>query len=204
MLVGPTSNSVFLDKILNSHHIAFALGSDVSPAAQGFGDLNSHFLSRPLSPPPAVWQHPVTSHSAHNINPFMLPPRVEIERLVDRFFENTGKLFPYLYKPAILIAIANVTRNGFRNVERAQLCLLHLTMAFATTHGPSNMTIEMRMAQGDIYFQRALGLIPDIALAVDNLEPSKFFSLHAWVGWLLRLTTIYSPGTCHGDSVRPR
>jgi hypothetical protein len=102
------------------------------------------------------------------------PGQRALHRLVDHFFENTGKLFPYLYKPAILLAFANITRDGLRNVERAQLCLLHLTMAFGTTHGPSGMPIEARMEQGDMFFQKALNLIPGIALAVDNLESSRF------------------------------
>lgn len=121
----------------------------------------------------------------------MLPPRGDILRLIDHFFANTGKLFPYLYKPAVLEALSKMTSDGFQRVERAQLCVLHLIMAFASTHGPSDMPIRTRMEQGDIFLQRALGLIPTIVLAVDNLESSMY--LEPSIRALTKLKLICAP-----------
>jgi hypothetical protein len=145
---------------------------DASLTVGGPSDLNFRLLSRPSSPPNSVWQSTTSPNSKNMHSPFTLPPHEEIMRLIDRFFANTGKLFPYVYKSDLLDALSRMTNGGFQNVERSQLCVLHLMMAFATTHGPSEVSIENRMAQGDIHFQRALGLIPSITLAAANLESS--------------------------------
>jgi hypothetical protein len=93
-------------------------------------------------------------------------------RLIDRFFDNTGKLFLYLYKPQILETLSRMKSTGFKNVERAPLCVIHLIMAFAIAYCPSDIPIRIRMEQGDIFLQKALDLIPSIGLAVDSLESS--------------------------------
>lgn len=100
--------------------------------------------------------------------------------LVNHFFANTGKLFPYLYKPLVMDALSKMAVDGFQNVERAQLCILNLIMAFASTHGPSEEPIRARMARGDVFLQRALALIPDISAAVHNLECSTPFQPLVW------------------------
>lgn len=163
---------------MSAHHFVFNSDGNETPAVAGFGDLNSRLLSRPSSPPPAVRQQAALSHNHQLINPFVLPPQTEILRLVHHFFDNTGKLFPYLYKPALLDVLSKMSTNGFENVGRAQLCLLHLIMAFGSTHGPSDVDMETRMRHGDIFFQKALELIPNIALTVDNLESSMWSVPH--------------------------
>ncbi|KAH0375328.1 hypothetical protein KCU92_g10220, partial [Aureobasidium melanogenum] len=159
---GPTSNTGFLEDILSAHHIGFDTGNDTSEQS----DLRSRFLLRVTSPPPAV----TLSGNEQMPNPSILPPQEEIMHLVNHFFANTGKLFPYLYKPLVMDALSKMAVDGFQNVERTQLCVLNLIMAFATTHGPSEDPTRTRMARGDIFLQRALAVIPNITAAVHKLE----------------------------------
>lgn len=93
--------------------------------------------------------------------------------MIDRFFANTGKLFPCFYKPATLGALSKRAPN----VEAAQFCVPHLIMPFATTHGTSEVYIKTGMEQVDTFLQRSLSFIPGIALVVDNPESSTPFHL---------------------------
>lgn len=157
-----------MEDILSAHHIGFDPGNATSPVVGEQSNLRSRFLLRVTSPPPAV----TFSSNEQMPKPSILPPQEEIMHLVNHFFANTGKLFPYLYKPLVIDALSKMAVDGFQNVERTQLCILNLIMAFATTHGPSEETTRTRMARGDIFLQRALALIPNISPAVHNLECS--------------------------------
>jgi hypothetical protein len=65
-------------------------------------------------------------------------------------------------------------RSGFQNIQRSQLCILNLLMAFATTHCPSDLPVSLMVERGDIFLHRALVLIPDIKPAAGSLEPSTY------------------------------
>ncbi|KAI8665065.1 Zn(2)-C6 fungal-type domain-containing protein [Fusarium sp. Ph1] len=164
---GPTSNPAFLQKIIVAQRVIFGQGQHRVPSLNPFHAAASLDISRPASPPPA----PIGAYSLPAVNPHILPSHHDVLQMVDTFFENTGKFFPYLYKPWILRSFANMRRSGFQNVERSQLCILNLLMAFATTHCPSDLPVSLRAEQGDVFLQRALLLIPDIKPATGNLEP---------------------------------
>ncbi|KAH6867512.1 fungal-specific transcription factor domain-containing protein [Thelonectria olida] len=173
-IFGPTSNTAFLQKIVSAQRLMFGQGQSLPSS---MGDLHaihaatSLHISRPTSPlPPELSTRRHTAHSPPTVNAYALPSHHDILHMVDVFFDNTGKFFPYLYKPHILRNLANMRRTGFQNVERSQLCVLHLLMAFATTHCPSELPISVRAEMGDVFLQRALQLIPDIRPAAGNLD----------------------------------
>ncbi|KAJ4258516.1 hypothetical protein NW757_003084 [Fusarium falciforme] len=164
---GPTSNPAFLQKIIIAQRSIFGQGQNRTPSLNTFQAAATLDISRPASPPLAstdVQSPPV-------VNPHVLPSQYDVLQMVDTFFDNTGKFFPYLYKPYILRSFANMRRTSFQNVERSQLCILNLLMAFATTHCPSDLPASARAERGDVFLQRALLLIPDIKPAAGNLEP---------------------------------
>ncbi|KAL2678714.1 hypothetical protein Neosp_009465 [[Neocosmospora] mangrovei] len=167
---GPTSNPAFLQKIIVAQRVIFAQGQQRVPSLNTFHAAASLDISRPVSPPPAQ----TSTYSPPAENPHVLPSHHDVLKMVDTFFDNTGKFFPYLYKPCILRSFANMRRTGFQNVERSQLCILNLLMAFATTHCPSDLPASARAKRGDVFLQRALLLISDIKPAAGNLEPSLY------------------------------
>ncbi|KAI8716339.1 Zn(2)-C6 fungal-type domain-containing protein [Fusarium sp. LHS14.1] len=164
---GPTSNPAFLQKIIVAQRVIFGQGQQRVPSLNTFHAAASLDISRPVSPPPAQ----TSAYSPPKENPHVLPSHHDVLQMVDTFFDNTGKFFPYLYKPYILRSFANMRRAGFQNVERSQLCILNLLMAFATTHCLSDLTASAMAKRGDVFLQRALLLIPDIKPAAGNLEP---------------------------------
>ncbi|RSL48290.1 hypothetical protein CEP51_015651 [Fusarium floridanum] len=164
---GPTSNPAFLQKIIIAQRIIFGQGHVRTPSLNTFQATATLDISRPASPPPTS----TGVQSPPAVNPHVLPSHHEVLQMVDTFFDNTGKFFPYLYKPHILRSFANMRRTSFQNVERSQLCILNLLMAFATTHCPSDLPASARAERGDVFLQRALLLIPDIKPAAGNLEP---------------------------------
>lgn len=199
MFVGPTSNTGFLEDILSAHHIGFDTGNHTSPVVGERSELRSRFLSRMTSLAPAV----TLAANEQIPKPSILPPKEEIMHLVNHFFANTGKLFPYLYKPLVMDALSKMAVDGYQNVERTQLCILNLIMAFATTHGPSEEPIRARMARGDIFLQRALALIPNISPAVHNLECSTLFD-RPFERSRAYADDCFSSSPCPSDAVRSR
>lgn len=165
---GPTSNSAFLQKIISIQRMIFGPGQHLTSSLSDLHAATSLNISRPASPTPA----PSYAHNPHAVNPYVLPSPHDVLQMVDTFFDNTGKFFPYLYKPYILQSFTNMRRTGFQNIDRSQLCILNMLMAFATTHSSSDLPISLRAERGDIFLQRALLLVPDIKPAPGNLEPS--------------------------------
>ncbi|KAJ3460702.1 hypothetical protein MRS44_011569 [Fusarium solani] len=164
---GPTSNPAFLQKIIIAQRIILGQGQNRTPSLNTFQAAATLDISRPASPPLAS----TGLQSPPVVNPHVLPSHHDVLQMVDTFFDNTGKFFPYLYKPYILRSFADMRRTSFQNVERSQLCILNLLMAFATTHCPSDLPASARAERGDVFLQRALLLIPDIKPAAGNLEP---------------------------------
>ncbi|KAK5117687.1 hypothetical protein LTR62_005110 [Meristemomyces frigidus] len=172
---GATSNTAFLQRVVVAQSTSSRF-ADLDPAGlRGF----SRPASPPLGDPGSYGQGP------QSVDPFMLPPYSEMSRLVDVYFENTGRFWPYLYKPRVLKNLTNMRSAGFRSIERSHLCVLNLMFAFASTHCPSQVPVTIKLQQGDIYLQRALALLSDIRPSAENPE-----SIQA-----LLLATMYLQGT---------
>ncbi|KAF4979962.1 hypothetical protein FDECE_17968 [Fusarium decemcellulare] len=178
---GPTSNSAFLQVLLEAQACIFRQRGTASSSLSS-NNPNPTSLSRPSSPPtlagvsttPADLSTERGSMSASSGNPYIIPPQHKILRLIDIFFENTGKFFPYLYKPDIIKFVTNMRRSGFKQVEGAQLCLLNLIMAFAVTHSTFSLPVSVKKERGDVFLERALALLPHVKATADSLEPSMF------------------------------
>jgi hypothetical protein len=105
---------------------------------------------------------------------FFLPPEAKIIRLVDMFFSSTGMLFPYIYKKSVLDGLVEM-RTRQCGVRRTWLCLLNIIMAFATCiTGAPEWGRENCAADADAFLQRALQLLPNIALTPANLEACTY------------------------------
>jgi hypothetical protein len=161
-----------LQKIVSAQSVIFGQKENMPSNLADFNIAASRGFSRPSSPPPQPINGNNSAAGWPTVNPYLLPPHHEILRLIDIFFENTGKFFPYLYKPHVLENLMNMRRAGFKEVDRSQLCILYLVLAFATTHCSSQVPVLVKEERGDVFLQMALALIPDIKPAADNLESS--------------------------------
>ena len=121
---GPSSNSSFFG------HVARALAAGTETMAkemESSRDLSRDLaasVSRPASPPLLS-----TRPSTKTINPFVLPSRTEIRRLVGSFFSTTGMFFPYIHKTKVLEMIEELDVVKFTGVRKSWLCLLNAILA---------------------------------------------------------------------------
>ena len=125
---------------------------------------NSHatqdLISRPTSPPLHARQRPLVSSVLGTLNPYSIPPYPEAAKLVEVFFANTGQLTPYLSKLHILNCVSKLTQAGNFNLKRAQLCIVLMVMAFATSVDPSSgLSMQDRNARADVYFEKAKSIL---------------------------------------------
>lgn len=160
---GPSSNIAFL------RHLSRAVvqqGYLLSPGAAEGGFVNA---SRPPSPPN---QTPHDQRSKVNI--FALPPQSETLALIQRYFSETGLLFPYIYPPSFLETYHQMTRENFTKVRRTWLGLLNMVLAMATiTAMPGGARADARISESDVFYQRGLGLCGSEILRGTTLEVGK-------------------------------
>ncbi|KAJ5355472.1 uncharacterized protein N7496_012684 [Penicillium cataractarum] len=164
---GPSSNIAFL------RHLSRAIvqhGYLLSPGAAEGGFVNA---SRPPSPPRQA------SHDQRSkINMFALPPQSETLALIQRYFSETGLLFPYIYPPAFLETYHQTTRENFTKVRRTWLGLLNMVLAMATiTAMPGGARADARISESDVFYQRGLGLCGSEILRGTTLEVVQYLLL---------------------------
>lgn len=160
---GPSSNIAFL------RHLSRAVvqqGYLLSPGAAEGGFVNA---SRPPSPPR---QTPQDQRS--KVNMFALPPQAETLALIQRYFSETGLLFPYIYPPAFLETYHQMARENFTKVRRTWLGLLNMVLAMATiTATPGGAKADTRISESDVFYQRGLGLCGSEILRGTTLEVGR-------------------------------
>ena len=108
----------------------------------------------------------------------LLPSKGYILASLDSFFSSgIGVLFPYLYKKPLVDGLAVIETGGLRGVRRSWLCLLNTIMAFSaeavapTWKGkPTSDTVT--------FLNRALYLLPEIALQPADLESCEYSHIH--------------------------
>jgi hypothetical protein len=138
-------------------------------------------MSKPPSPPTEESPEAQRNETLANgfVNPFYLPPARDVNCLLETFFANTGRLFPYLYSTTIL-DLNNTTSRPVDPIHanRVHLCLLNMVMAFASIHSPSSSSsILEKLTQGDVYFQRGLYMLSGMRPMDATLE-SGIYLVH--------------------------
>ncbi len=171
--IGATSNPAFSNKINHALKDALNANKQISTLAVTDGNLASH-ISRPPSPYAMVCEKLTTPPRFERLNIFELPSTTVITELVDKFFGSAGMMFPYIYKKSIYDGIGILKRLSFRGIRRSWLCLLNTIMAFATVLAPSQEHKEESISKADMFLQRALQLLPNVALQPANIEIRKF------------------------------
>ncbi len=166
--IGPTSNSAFFYHISNAVKEAGFPGQSTVPTASSTA---ANYLSRPHSPraAPQGRHHPTARADA--VDCCALPPHAKVIQLVKLFFSGTGLLFPYIHKKSVFDGLEEMKMTNFCGVRRSWLCLLNTIMAFATcVTTAAHDRKENCAAEADLFLQRALALLPNLALKPANLE----------------------------------
>ena len=105
---------------------------------------------------------------------FALPPQTETLALIQRYFSETGLLFPYIYPPAFLETYHQMARENFTKVRRTWLGLLNMVLAMATiTATPDGAKADARISESDVFYQRGLGLCGSEILRGTTLEVGR-------------------------------
>ncbi|KAJ5787283.1 hypothetical protein N7457_002273 [Penicillium paradoxum] len=164
---GPSSNIAFL------RHLSSAIvqpGYFPSPGAAEGGFVNA---SRPSSPVRRIGQEKPAP-----VRIFALPPQEKTLELIQRYFSNTGLLFPYIYPPVFLETYHQMARENFSRVRRTWLGLLNMVLAMATiTAVPGSASADARIEGSDVFYQRGLGLCGSEILRGTTLEVVQYLLL---------------------------
>ncbi|KAF2801274.1 uncharacterized protein BDZ99DRAFT_456469 [Mytilinidion resinicola] len=154
---GPSSNIAFTRHL--SRAVARLSSTDHTYPTPGTHDGGLMRVSRPPSPS-RTQDGRSRGHSRwQTLNLFALPPEDETLDLVQRYFSNTGLLFPYVHEETFLETYGAMKRTNFTKVRKTWLGLLNMVLALATSTTVSNATTaEQRAEMSDVYYQRALGL----------------------------------------------
>ncbi|KAI7777484.1 c6 transcription [Diaporthe eres] len=100
-----------------------------------------------------------------------LPPDDEMDALVDRFFRDTGALFPFVHPYTFMETYRHTKSIGFRRSRRSWLGLLNSILAMSIfTSGSWSSTATGRGAKAEIFFTRAKALCLDQMLSGSSLE----------------------------------
>ncbi|KAK4905082.1 hypothetical protein LTR49_025575 [Elasticomyces elasticus] len=182
---GPTSNTAFFSHISNAVKEAALPIQDVASSTSG---ITTAYVSRPHSPKPAPKETTSCVSKSQSSDVFALPGKQNVIILVDRFFDGMGLLFPYIHRKAIIDGLHDMNARNSHGVRRSWLCLVNTIMAFSTcvTYGSDGQK-DACATQANVYFQRALRLLPTLACKPANLEALQG----------LLLVTQYSQGTQH-------
>ena len=108
-------------------------------------------------------------------NFYLLPPKSKALELLQKFFSNTGLLFPFLHEETFFMTYAELESKGYRGVRRTWLGLLNMVLALATSTAVGvDSNAEKRMEQSEEYYRRALGLCDKQMMSLGNLEVGTY------------------------------
>lgn len=91
--------------------------------------------------------------------------------MIQRYFSNTGLLFPYIYPPVFLETYHQMSRENFTKVRRTWLGLLNMVLAMSSmTAATGGAKADVRIAESDVFYERGLGLCGSEILRGTTLE----------------------------------
>lgn len=159
-------------------------------------------VSRPQSPN-SRHSETLSSSTLHMKLP-QLPPTVEIERLVENFFSNTGLLFPYIHHTEFLKTLRQAKRTDFKTVRRSWLSLLYMILAMATSAEALPTTdVAGRFGRAENFYSQSktlcLDLVMNGASVETGIEPRRQSPNHVLTSY-----DLHSPGNAAHEPLLTR
>ncbi len=106
-------------------------------------------------------------------NPHFLPIELKTRYLIDRYFADTGLLFPYLHRETFLQVYAELLQN-VRLVRRTWLALLNMVLAMAVfTSMEDGTDASERQKESHLFYARAMKLCGQSISAHASLETGE-------------------------------
>ncbi|KAL4880360.1 fungal-specific transcription factor domain-containing protein [Aspergillus karnatakaensis] len=180
---GPSSNIAFASdlsralKRLSRNRGEVLVTSHAPPML----DIHVAQVSPPTSPVlQPVAPCPATSGTQKGLcanSIFYLPPDLETTALIDRYFANTGLLYPYLHEETFRETYTRLKDNR-STTRRTWLGLLNMVLALATQTSESDAgEKDDREAQSHAYYRRANGLCAEYIIRGTSLEIVQYLLL---------------------------
>lgn len=131
-------------------------------------------VSRPVSPVGTRTDRRPSSDSRINIH--ALPPQAETRALLKFYFDDTGRLFPYLHEQTFMDIYDQVCRGEYTKIRKTWLGLLNMVLALVTNTllAHADLIAEERAAKSEIHYRRALGLCEKAVMRGTSLEIGTF------------------------------
>ncbi|CAK7216114.1 hypothetical protein SBRCBS47491_002722 [Sporothrix bragantina] len=96
------------------------------------------------------------------VNIYALPSEARTWSLIREYFQKTGRLLPYVHEATFCATYFALKSSNFTSARRTWLGLLNIILAMATTlHVDTSVSAERRIAESDVYYQRANALCDD-------------------------------------------
>lgn len=177
---GPSSNIAFTRHISHAvarvSHISGPMGtSGNGKGVQQEGGIIS--VSRPSSPSCRSGSNTKGARD-RQVDYYALPSDADTLTLIQRYFSNTGLLYPYLHEGMFLATYTEMKRNNFTKIRRTWLGLLNMVLALATnTTVRTDVRAEKRMQESDVFYQRAVGLCDKQIMRGTSLEIVQYLLL---------------------------
>ncbi|KIW21196.1 hypothetical protein PV08_01776 [Exophiala spinifera] len=148
-----------------------------------------------------------STRSRRSVNVYALPPEDYTWRLIKEYFQKTGQLLPFIHEESFCETYFQLKRNNFTLARRTWLGLLNMILAMATTLTVDGYpSSEDRIAESDVYYQRANGLCERESRTNNSLELVQYLlivgqylqgtqkSVRAWTVHGLAITTAFQLG----------
>lgn len=107
---------------------------------------------------------------------YSLPSDNVCRELIERYFSNTGLLFPYIHKDSFLAPYEELKAGRFNRVRRTWLGVLNMILAMASTTAIHDNNVKgamERMQESEVFYQRALGICQTQMLRGTSLETGQ-------------------------------
>jgi hypothetical protein len=95
--------------------------------------------------------------------------------LLQRYFQNTGDMFPYLSKCSVLACLGHSDQVKLEELRPAPRCLVYTCLAFASIHGGSENNRADAMQNAQRYYEAARATLPELMSHTPDMETGECF-----------------------------
>lgn len=177
---GETSNIVFIRCLLRAITATLKLKQNGGTLSDK-ENSSEEFLSMPRSPSAVESPDPVS-----DISPSALPSGIEMDALLNAYFNTYGSLFPFLHEQKFREIYEDCKARGITKVRRTWLGLLNMIFAMATNVDQgAEVSADRRFQKSNVFFLRAVSLCKDAAMRTASLDIVQY----------LLLSVLYLQGT---------
>jgi hypothetical protein len=115
---------------------------------------------------------------AADASPTALPSTIEMDTLLDIYFDTAGSVFPFICEETTRNTYHDLRRNGFTQARRTWLGTLNMMFAIASSFDKDYFpSAKKRFERSNVFYKRALELCSELSKRVISLEIVQFLLL---------------------------